>query len=120
MAFTLIELISVMVILGVITATAFVRYGMTAERMRLEEGVYVLRSLYGAQKRYFVNNNNVYASNLGDLDVTIRQSAHFNTPTVQSSSPLASIGRTGGSYTLSISDAAAISCSGAACASLGY
>ena len=128
-AFTLTELIIVLVIIGVLASIALPRYQVTIEKMRSAEGVNILTALLGAQKRYAAENDGDYTSNRGDLDVTIPASANFNAPTVSASNPIARIRRidsaTSGidDYTLRITDTGTISCSGGGggiCGKMGY
>jgi len=128
-AFTLVELIVVLVIIGVLASMALPRFQVTIEKVRSAEGVNILTALLGAQKRYAAENGGAYTSSMSNLDVTIPASANFNPPTVSSSSPLAAISRidspTSGidGYTLTISDTGAISCSGGGggiCGKMGY
>ena len=83
------------------------------ERIRAGEGVQVLSNLLLAQKSYALDNGGAYASAVDALDVTIPASANFNAPTVANNAgSVASIVRNTGAYTLIITDAGIVTCSG--------
>ena len=117
--FTLVEIIIVVTILGILAAVALPHYVGQTERFTAGEGVQTLSTLLLSQKRYALENSDAYATTLASLDVTIPSSSYFDVPTVANDAgAVASIARNTGAYTLSISDAGAISCSGAICASI--
>lgn len=111
-AFTLLEIMVVTVILGVLASFALPNYFSTTERIRLRNAEKVLLELYGAQKRFHIQNE-TYASPISALDITPRIDA-FNTPTVVSadddSFTIQAI-RDSNQYTLSIDQEAKIACS---------
>ena len=122
--FTLIEIMTTLVIISVLVGLALPRYLIMVEKFRAKEGEQVLIALYGAQKRFSLENAGTYANALDDLDIEPRSSPYFNALTDAdiSSSPLAQTTRTG-SYTLSINNAGIIACSGGAtglCTKIGY
>ena len=117
--FTLVEIIIVVTILGILAAVALPRYIGQTERFTASEGVQTLTTLLLSQKRYALENSDAYATTLASLDVTIPSSSYFDVPTVANDAgAVASAARNTGAYTLSISDAGVISCSGAICASI--
>ena len=117
--FTLVEIIIVVTILGILAAVALPRYIGQTERFTASEGVQTLTTLLLSQKRYALENSDAYATTLASLDVTIPASSYFNAPSVANNpAAVASVVRTGGAYTLSISDTGTISCVGAICASI--
>lgn len=121
-AFTLAEMIVVLIILSVIAAVALPQYNATVEKFRAAEGEQILLAIFGAQKRFAMDNGGSYAGALSQLDIEFRPSSNFGSPAVSSTSPIAQITRTG-SYTLQLSDTGAITCTGGAsglCARLGY
>jgi type IV pilus assembly protein PilE len=127
-AFSMMELITVLVIVGVLASIALPRYEVGIEKIRSSEGAQILTALLDAQKRYSSENGGAYTATMSDLDVTIPASSNFNAPTVSASSPLATIQRIDGSsgiddYTLTISDTGTVSCSGGGggiCGKMGY
>ena len=126
--FTLLEVMVAIIIVGVLAAMALPRYFASLEVVRSREGVGILTSLMGAQKRYALENGGSYTSTLTDLDVTIPTSINFNAPTVSDSNPVASIQRNNtnnsyGNYTVTITDVGVVACSGGSgsiCNKIGY
>jgi prepilin-type N-terminal cleavage/methylation domain-containing protein len=126
--FTILELMVGLVIMGVVAGLFYPRYLASVEQFRAREGDQILLSLYGAQKRYALENGGNYTNNMASLDIEIRPSTVFEAPTVSTVNPLASITirsdqTSFGNYTLSINDDATISCSGGSssiCQKMGY
>ena len=71
-AFTLIELIFAIVIIGVLASLAIPRYTYTMEKMRLAEGLQILETLRSAQDAYRTETG-TYANDPDLLDVDGRQ-----------------------------------------------
>lgn len=124
-AFTLMEVMFVIVIIGVLAALALPRFSRTIEKSRIAEAVNILETLRNAQEVYNLENG-VYTDTLGDLDVTIPVSRNFEAPAVSATpDPLASIRRnaSGYDYTLTIDIDGTLRCAGTApaniCAQLG-
>jgi type IV pilus assembly protein PilE len=118
--YTIVEIIVVVVILGIMASFAIPKVTAPNEKVLSSEGINTLIALLGAQKRYFIEND-VYTGNLAQLDVDGPPSAYFDVPTAidGTGGAVASIGRTGGAYTLTISDTGIITCAppaGAGCA----
>ena len=90
------------------------------EKFRAAEGEQILLAIFGAQKRFALDNGGSYTNTLSQLDIEFRPSSNFGSPAV-SSATIAQITRTG-SYTLQLSDTGAITRTGGAsdCARLGY
>ena len=107
--FTLIEITVVLVVTMVLAAFAVPKYNYILERFRAQEGKDILLTLLGAQKRYSLHHNDNYATSLGELDIDVRDSLYFNTPSVNNSQWVASIQRTG-IYTLSIHETGRFCC----------
>ncbi len=59
--FTLIELITVVVILGILSALALPLYSKISERARRAEAITALGAIRGAQERYWTENNSYAA-----------------------------------------------------------
>ncbi len=122
-AFTLAEVLVVIVVLGAVAAFATPMFVAQIERNKASEGAQLLMALMGAQKRYALDNNGVYSSTYAALDLTINSPNFVNPPTVSNANPVASITRNGGTYTLSITDTGTITCAvagSAACQTAGY
>ena len=135
MGFTLLELITVVIVLSVLAGLAVPRYFTTIEKVRSSEGVHTLTVLLSAQKRYFLENNAYKAgtgaggavtcgggtrlknSPSGDLDVDIPTSNNFDIPCINNGEPIASVVRNNGAtklYTLDITSAGVINCTNSA------
>lgn len=69
-AFTMMELIVVVILISVLSAIAIPRYGKTIERFHATEGKKVLLDILGAQKRYHLEFGE-YASATEHLDIEI-------------------------------------------------
>ena len=123
LGFTLIELLIVIVILGALAALAIPTFSAQIERNRASEGAQLLMALMGAQKRYALDNNGAYTASYNALDMTVNAVNFINPPALSTANPIASITRTGNTYTLSITDTGIITCSvagSAACRTAGY
>lgn len=124
--YKLLEIIVVVVIIGGIAGFGFPKLTIVIEKFRAEEGAQTLLALYAAQKRFALENSGNFTATLGSLDTEIRNLTHFNTPTVATSNPVASIARQDGSYTLVIDGSGAnegrVRCSvtGGTCTKLGF
>jgi prepilin-type N-terminal cleavage/methylation domain-containing protein len=133
--FTLIEMITVVVVIGILVAIAIPQYTTTMERSRAAEGVSILGTIRGAQLRYYAEHG-AYApqctfttpnvDNCG-LDIDIGPLRYFQRPmTWPNPTQLGTIGRNAdspiGQYSLWIQEDGTITCNGAvgACAKLGY
>ena len=117
--FTLLELLTVVIIIAILASIAIPQFFRAAERARASEGVHVLGVLRSAQLRYYAEHGG-FTDNLSDLDIDIPEKSlkYFNSPSLNSSpdyadgteETLVSITRNdkecGGycGYTLSISD----------------
>ncbi len=69
-AFTLVELIIVVIIIGILAAIAVPQYSKTMERSRIAEASAVLGALRGAQLRYRLENT-AYAIDPLKLDIDL-------------------------------------------------
>ncbi|OGX41882.1 MAG: hypothetical protein A3G91_05855 [Omnitrophica WOR_2 bacterium RIFCSPLOWO2_12_FULL_50_9] len=122
-AFTLIELIFAIVIIGVLASLAIPRYTYTMEKMRLAEGLQILETLRSAQDAYRTETG-TYANDPDLLDVEINAPANFALPTVAAADTIATIVRLApASYTLTIDADGTIKCGGGSpaniCAKIG-
>lgn len=69
-AFTLVELIIVVIIIGVLASIAIPQFSKTMERSRIAEASAVLGALRGAQLRYKLENTN-YATDYTKIDIDL-------------------------------------------------
>ncbi|MDP8211684.1 MAG: prepilin-type N-terminal cleavage/methylation domain-containing protein [Candidatus Zapsychrus exili] len=123
--FTLIEIIIVIIIVGAIAGLALPRFGLTFEKIKSQEGVQILTSVYNAQKIYYVENG-AYATSMGSLDITVPTPQHFAAPVPRNnpSSTVVRIDRSTGAYRLIISYLGTINCQNyspyPSCTQIGY
>ena len=66
--FTLIELLVVILIIGILAAVAVPQYQQAVERSRIISALPLLRSVYNAQKMYYLTNGK-YATSVEQLDI---------------------------------------------------
>ena len=132
-AFTLLETIVTVIILGVLSALALPRYQSVLESMRSREGVSLLTSLMAAQKRYSLENGGAYTNNINNLDITLPAPKYFDaldtgSSALATSDPIVRLERNAteaqyGNYNLSITSGGTVSCtggSGGICKKIGY
>ena len=115
-AFTLIEIIIVIVILGILAAFALPRYISANEAAICSEAVNALTAYRDAQARYFMDHaayDGTTCPNL-DLDITAK---NFNTLTCTSATGAVALSRIGGSYVAHASQAGTpvFTCTGGGC-----
>lgn len=114
-AFTLTEVLLVVVILGVVASFGMQNYFLSIENIRAKNIQKILRELYGSQKRYHIQNN-TYTANLSAsaLDVKPKIDAMFTTPTITAATDTFTIrikrNSVSPDYTLSIDQDAQIQC----------
>ncbi|MCA9405272.1 MAG: type II secretion system protein [Candidatus Omnitrophica bacterium] len=132
LAYTLTEIMVVVIILGVIASIALPRFGRSMDNIRNEEAQNVLTIIYQAQKSYF-HDFGTYATTLAQLDVEFGTIKNFTGLTVnnQTTSPscggstlpfYAKLDSADGSYSLYATDEGVICapCTGTACIKLGF
>ena len=83
--FTLLELLTVVIIIAILAAIAIPQFFRAAERARASEGVHILGIIRSAQLRYYAEHG-AFTTSLDDLDVEIPSRKYFsiitlNTPT---------------------------------------
>jgi len=122
-AFTILEIMIVIVIMAVLATIAIPRYSVTMEKTRSTEGVQILQALVQAQKVYRFENGS-FTNDINNLEITIPTPQHFNTPTVSTTDPIATITRQNSRYTLSMTQNGVTTCSGdggsGLCTQLGF
>lgn len=114
-AFTLIELIFAVVVVGILAGLALPRFSETIEKSRTAEAINILATLRNAQEVYKLENGGYLSGPSPDpLDVTIPPSSNFGAPTVAAADPIASIQRNaaGYDYTLTIDIDGTVRCAG--------
>ena len=79
-AFTLIEILITVIIIGIIASIAFTNFGTVIEKSRAREAEMTAREVLASHKRYAIEHEGVYASSQSSLDFTPRTSEYFNSP----------------------------------------
>ncbi len=103
-AFTLLELMVVVTILGILAVVAVPHFRKIPERAREIEGVNIASALYQAEKRYSMEHSGSYTGSVDDLDIGIPDNLKFfNTPVLNSGDCLVEMTRTGNKYTICVS-----------------
>ena len=69
-AFTLVELLVVVLIIGILAAIAVPQYQKAVMKANLHKGIPLVESLYQAQQAYYLANGD-FATDIDDLDLTI-------------------------------------------------
>jgi prepilin-type N-terminal cleavage/methylation domain-containing protein len=132
-AFTLLEIIIVVVIIGVLAAMAFPSYQIQMLKVKNQEAVRILTVLWEAQKDYY-RDNGVYTANMADLAIDIPSPKNFqaavlnNNPSIMvtcgsSQNYLASIQDNASTYTLyALTDGRIVCtpCPGSVCQKMGF
>lgn len=110
-AFTIIEVIIVVVILGVVATLAIPRMTGNTEQAIASEAFSLLETLHAAQKRYELEHGTgSFAANCALLDVDIVPK-NFGAPTCAGTGNV-QMTRNGGGYTVAKSIAGVFSCAG--------
>ncbi len=122
-AFTLAEMMAVLVIISILAAIAVPRYQMVVEKVRSAEGINALTAILEAEKRWALENV-TYTTTMANLDITVTGLQNFNNPilvgppAVGGNGEIASIQRNGVSpydYILHITErTGTLSCTGGA------
>jgi len=128
-AFTLLEVLIVIVIIGALAALALPSYNTHIERVRASEAVQNLTAVLSAQKRFQLESpTSSYAAGMGSLDITVTGSNDFGPPNATNAATVANITRnsTTTPYTLYIDPSGQITCTcvaatcGTICTQIGY
>lgn len=80
-SFTLLELLTVIIIIAILAAIAVPQFFKATERARASEGVHLLGIIRSAQLRYYAEHG-VFTNSLDDLDVEIPSRKYFGLPTL--------------------------------------
>lgn len=118
---SIIEMISVVVIIGAMMTLAIPGYQTQMQRLRNGEAEQILMALYMGQNDY-ERDNGAYTDTLGNLNVSIPAPAHFNAPTVTTNTARLAVISSSAGYSLFINDQGAIQCTGSSslCGKFGY
>ncbi len=106
--FTLTEITSVVIIVGILAAVALPKYHLYLIRVQYGEAIPILKALRDAQVNYSYEHGQMSAGAVDSLDVTIPTMKYFGIPAVSSVSVstttnvLASVTDSTGKYVLSI------------------
>ncbi len=126
-AFTLVEIMISIILIGVIAALAVPRVSISLEKVKMNEGKQILIELMKAQNNYRTENN-AYTNDVADLNIEIPAPKNFKTPSVFASADpsdrIASIENVNEKYYMKMSGKGSISCHDIAasgyCALLGH
>ncbi len=135
-AFTLMEIIVVVIIIGILASMALPQYHIAVERVRSGEGVHILETVLNSEQRWATDNNNTFTNDITNLDVSYSGFGNFNAiiasdfasplPAPGVNSELVQIRRNAAApfdYTLHITATGVISCTGGGgsiCTKMGY
>jgi prepilin-type N-terminal cleavage/methylation domain-containing protein len=123
-AFTLAELLIVIVTIGILAAIAMIKYGGVQESARSAEAYSVLAEIVSAENRYFIDGNNTYTTTITSLDcfdtAPVSDNFTFSIPSANASSGYAQAARTsatGGrqSYGMCLKGGKRAGCAAATC-----
>lgn len=98
-AYTLIEILIVIIIMGVLAALVYSRITGSVENPIFSSGVHEIQALQASQERYYLDNETYAGGNCSSLD-TRPSSSDFKVPTCNSASGQVILERTNGDYTL--------------------
>ena len=124
--FTLLEITIVIVVLAILASFTIPRLSGAIENQRVKQGVKILYDLYSAQKRFALDNNNLYTTTATDLDTAVKiNPLPGYTVTLLGGPDLAQFqkgtGSGTGEYTLTINASGTISCTPTAnCTNLNF
>jgi len=110
-AFTMTELIVVVVILGVIATLAIPRMTGNTEQAIATEAFSALETFHAAERRYELEHPGTYAV-CGTLDLDALTPRNFNAPVCTAATGNVAMTRIGGAYTINKSIAGVFSCTG--------
>ncbi len=110
-AFTLIEIIVVIIIIGILAAVALPRLTGSREGAVFAEAISAAQLLHASEARYSLEHNGAYSTDCTTLDVDVTPQ-NYTAPDCNTGSVAGNIGitRTGGAYTLYVSTAGAYTC----------
>ena len=111
-AFTMVEVIIVVVILGVIASLAIPRMSGNTEQAIASEAFSLLETMHAAQKRYELEHGTgVFTANCALLDVDVAPK-NFGAPTCAATGNVQMTRNGAGGYTVAKSIAGVFSCAG--------
>jgi prepilin-type N-terminal cleavage/methylation domain-containing protein len=107
-AFTMMEILIVIVIIGVLATLVIPKLFGPREQAIFSEATTALTTLRGAQLRYALEHGGGYTADCTNLDVTVAPT-NFGAPTCTAAGGV-SLTRNGGTYTVSASAAGVFTC----------
>ena len=123
------EIAAAAIIIALLAAIAVPEYAFVVERFRTDQAKQILRDIYAAQKRYYVEKEQ-YANSIALLDINLpAATTHFSTATATTPGASGTIGSISTlpsrktNYTLEISTSGTITCSSSSmnlCRKLGF
>ena len=136
MAFTLVEMMIVVIIMGVLASMALPQYNIYMERVRSAEGVNILTDILNSERRWAADHDNTFTNDITNLDVSYSGFGNFIAiavgdfanplPAPGTNSELVQIRRNAASpydYVLHITATGVVSCTGGGgsiCTKMGY
>ncbi len=109
-AFTMIELLMVVIILGILGSIALPLMTGSKERAIFSEAISAAQVLYAAEARYILDHAGIYNGTCSNLDVDVSPQNFTTTCNVGSVAGNIGIARSTGTYTLYVSTAGAYTC----------
>ncbi|MDD3374971.1 MAG: hypothetical protein PHY73_04535 [Candidatus Omnitrophica bacterium] len=114
--FTLLETGIFIVTASIFATVAIPAFTNAIENQRANTAKNTLKTVYMSQRRYSIDNNNNYASNLADLDIAVSALTGFKPLVVSSNTTrVATLQRDDNSYSLRITADGDLVCQGGGC-----
>lgn len=75
--FTLLELMIVIIIIGILASLAVPRFITATKKAKEAEARQILGTIRSSQLRYYLENNNTYATDINNLDIDLTPSNYY-------------------------------------------